>query len=97
MRIERSRAACCCFAGPTCRGTYFRTVAASMLQAALDKCRSYLSFMDRTAERDASYNNRRNQQRLKRRLLNRLKQFTEAQGGLLHLVSLTQKPNIGGI
>ena len=53
--------------------------------------------MDRTAERDASYNNRRNQQRLKRRLLNRLKQFTEAQGGLLHLVSLTQKPNIGGI
>jgi hypothetical protein len=32
--------------------------------------------MDRTAERDASNNNRRNQQRLKRRLLNRLKKFT---------------------
>jgi hypothetical protein len=78
MRLERPRAACarCYFAGRTCRVTYFGTVAASMLQAALDKCRSYLSFMDRTAARDASNNNRRNQQRLKRRLLNLLKQFT---------------------
>jgi hypothetical protein len=68
MRFERSRAACtrCYFAGPTCRGTYPGTVASSMLEAELDECRPYLSFVDRTARQGTSNNNRR-KQGLKRR------------------------------
>jgi hypothetical protein len=61
MRFERARAACtrCCFEGPTGPGTYPGTVAASMLEAELDECRSWLSFVDRTARQDASNNDQR--------------------------------------
>jgi hypothetical protein len=61
MRFERSRAACtrCCFAEPAGRGTCPGTAGASMLKAALDECRSWLSFVDRTAREDASSDDRR--------------------------------------
>jgi hypothetical protein len=38
--------------GRACRGAYSETVAASMLEAELDECRSRLSFVDRTARQD---------------------------------------------
>jgi len=62
MRFERSRAAYtrCNLARPTGRGTYPGTAAASMREAKLDECRSWLSFVDGTARQDAS-NNRRKQ------------------------------------
>jgi hypothetical protein len=61
MRFERSRAACtrCCFAEPAGRGTGPGTVAACVPEAALDECRSWLSFVDRTAREDASSDDRR--------------------------------------
>jgi hypothetical protein len=68
MRFKRFRAACarCYFAWPTDAGAYPGTVAASLPEAALDECRSDLSYVDRTAGSDPSDNNRRNQQKLKR-------------------------------
>jgi len=58
MRFKRSGAACTrrYFAGPTGSGTYPGAIAASLPEAALDECRSDLSYVDRTAGWGASDN-----------------------------------------
>jgi hypothetical protein len=66
MRFKRSRAADtrCYFARPTDPDTYSGTVADSLPEAALDECRSGMSYVDRTARWNAS-GDRRSQQGLK--------------------------------
>ena len=59
IRFERFNTTCTrgYFAGPACRGTYPRTVAASMLETRLDECRSWMSLLDSSAGQDASDHN----------------------------------------